>query len=291
MTQPSSQNHCRDRLLSRENQRLQAENHRLQAALTAANQQLAAQQQQQMREQSDRAQMQDDFMTIVSHELRTPLTSIHGALSILISGLVSLNSEQGQKLLQIAARSSDRVVALINHIWAVETHCMMPTVLDRSNCAVPELLREVVQIIQPTAAEFGIKLHIEIADDQDLMVVLANHDRLIQVLFNLIDNAIRFSPPNGHILLKAERCGNQVQFLVEDHGRGIPAEHQERVFERFHQVDSSLTRQHEGMGLGLTICRNIIQQHQGRIWLESAISGGSRFYFTIPLIEPPAATH
>jgi signal transduction histidine kinase len=270
--QPSSpQNHYRDRLVGKENAQLQAENARLRAALTAANQQLAEQQQQQAREQFDRAQMQDDFIAIVSHELRTPLTSIHGALSILVSGLVSINSAQGQKLLQIAAHSSDRMVRLINHILAVETTQNLSAILPRTDCSVPELLDEVIQRIQPTADEFGIKLNLEIADDPELMVVLANHDRVIQVLVNLINNAIRFSPPNSIILLKAERCGTQVQFLVEDHGHGIPIEHQELVFERFQQVDSSIARQHEGTGLGLAICRNIVQQHQGQIWLVRSV--------------------
>ncbi len=289
MMQPLPPPHYDDRLMGLDNQQLQAENARLRAALNAANQQLATYQGPIGSAQSSYQQMQDEFIAIVSHELRTPLTAAYGALSILVGGLVEINSDQGQQLLNMAAQSTERLVGLINNILDVEITSVAQSLMPLTECPVTELLHPVVQLIQPKADQVGITLNLEITHGPDLMVALANRDRVVQVLVNLMNNAMRFSPPNGVILLKAERCGSQVQFSVQDQGLGIPEDQQAHVFERFQQVDASRARQHDGPGLGLAICRNIIQQHQGEIWLESTIGQGSRFYFTIPLVPLPVA--
>jgi signal transduction histidine kinase len=235
------------------------------------------------RERQHLDQMQDEFIAIVSHELRTPLTSAHGALKILVSGLVSSDSDQGQQLLKIAANSTDRLVRLINDILDIEKINAPQKAMMLANCPVKPLLQEVLRSLQPYATETGVKLHLEMVNAPDSLMIWADHDRLVQVLMNLINNAIQFSPVNGTVWLQAEPCGTQVQFLVKDQGHGIPSEKLEKVFERFQQVDFSSARHHEGSGLGLAICRSIVLQHQGKIWLESKVGEGSTFYFTIPI--------
>jgi PAS domain S-box-containing protein len=233
--------------------------------------------------------MKDEFIAVVSHELRTPVTSLHGVLNLLVSGLVDVSSEKGQQLLKIAARSTDRLVHLINDIVDIEKIYTAPSELLLTSCPVKALLEEAMQSLQPYAHETGIKLSLDITDEGTPLIILANHDQLVHVLINLINNAIQFSPPNGIVRLAAELCGSQVRFCVRDQGQGIPLEKQEMVFERFQQVDSSITRHHEGAGLGLTICRRIVHQHQGEIWLKSTVGQGSIFYFTIPAV-PASST-
>ncbi len=235
------------------------------------------------RERQQLDQMQDEFIAIVSHELRTPLTSAHGALKILVSGLVSSDSDQGQQLLKIAANSTDRLVRLINNILDIEKINAPQKAMTLVSCPVKPLLQEVMRSLQPYATETGVKLNLKMVNAPDSLVILADYDRLAQVLMNLINNAIQFSPANGTVWLQAEPQGAQVQFLVKDQGHGIPSEKLEKVFERFQQVDSSSARHHEGSGLGLAICRSIVLQHQGKIWLESKVGEGSTFYFTIPI--------
>ncbi len=109
----------------------------------------------------------------------------------------------------------------------------------------------------------------------------ADGDRIIQVLSNLLDNAIKFSPPGARIRLSAQ-LDREILFQVQDQGQGIPADKLQSIFERFHQVDASDSRQKGGTGLGLAICRSIIQQHGGQIWVESQLGLGSTFYFTVP---------
>jgi PAS domain S-box-containing protein len=258
-------------------------------------------------------QMKDEFIAIVSHELRTPLTSVHGALKILVSGLVGISSAQGQQLLTIAANSTDRLVRLINDILDIEKIDANPRVANFAKCSVIDLLQEVMQSLQAEADAAAVQLKLEVTPDLDTLVIWADHDRIIQVLMNLINNAIQFSPPQGTVWLTAtpsssdasssdasssdasgsdasgsDASGGQVQFRVKDQGYGIPAEKLGRVFERFQQVDSSSARHHEGSGLGLAICRSIVQQHQGKIWLESTVGEGSTFYFTIPIVNVAA---
>ena len=134
-----------------------------------------------------------------------------------------------------------------------------------------------LEVVVPVAAETGV----DVATGPIDGTVLGDADRLVQVLVNLLANAVKFSPPgtSGHVA--AVPTGPDVLFTVRDHGRGIPADQLERIFDRFHQVDASDTRQQGGTGLGLAICASIVRQHGGRIWAEST-DGGSTFSFTVP---------
>ncbi len=255
--------------------------------------------------------MKDEFVSVVSHELRTPLTSIHGSLVMLNSGLLSVESERGKRLLEIAVDSTDRLVRLINDILDIERIESGKVTMANSECDAAELMTEAANVMQAMAERNGVTLAVEAVSAR----LWADPDRIIQTLTNLLSNAIKFSHTGGTVCLTAEvengdkgdswRQGGQgsdsssppsplsphslsstpyITFQVKDQGRGIPADKLETVFERFQQVDASDSRHHDGTGLGLAICRSIVQQHGGRIWVESTLGEGSTFYFTLPTL-------
>ncbi|MHC5744526.1 MAG: response regulator [Nostoc sp.] len=225
--------------------------------------------------------MKDEFVSVVSHELRTPLTSIHGSLGMLASGLLPTDSEQGKRLLQIATDSSERLVRLINDILDIERIESGKAKMEPEICNIVDLIVQAVNVMQPLADKAAVKVSVSALSVQ----VLADCDRIVQTLTNLVSNAIKFSSPGSTVWLEAQQQGNEVLLTVKDTGRGIPTDKLESIFERFQQVDSSDSRNHDGTGLGLAICKSIMQQHGGRIWAESALGEGSTFYVTLPLFR------
>ncbi|MFN6525918.1 response regulator [Nostoc sp. ChiSLP03a] len=225
--------------------------------------------------------MKDEFVSVVSHELRTPLTSIHGSLGMLASGLLTTNSEQGKRLLQIATDSSERLVRLINDILDIERIESGKAKMEPEICNIVDLIVQAVNVMQPLADKAGVKVSVSAISGQ----VLADADRIVQTLTNLLSNAIKFSSAGSTVWLGAQPQENEVLLTVKDTGRGIPTDKLESIFERFQQVDSSDSRNHDGTGLGLAICKSIMQQHGGRIWAESALGEGSTCYVTLPLFR------
>src|SRR6185369_3840579 len=127
------------------------------------------------------------------------------------------------------------------------------------------------------------KVEVTLAVQAQPLRLWADPDRLVQTLINLLSNALKFSPPQTAVRLSVQRQGEEAVFTIRDQGRGIPADKLESIFERFQQVDASDSRQKGGTGLGLAICRSIVQQHGGRIWVESELGAGSTFSFTVPM--------
>ena len=239
--------------------------------------------------------MKDEFIAVVSHELRTPLTSIYGALDLLSSGLLSVQSERGQRAIAIAAENCERLVRLVNDILKLERLESSQIDLKREVVKTTALTRQAEKLIQLMADRAGIE--ISIVDPG--FSICVDRDHIIQVLANLLNNAIKFSPRGSAVALTVELFCNHphsqsctqdtlpnappaIVFKVEDRGRGIPPDKLESIFERFRQVDASDSRRKGGTGLGLAICRSIIQQHSGQIWAESTLEKGSCFYFTVP---------
>jgi PAS domain S-box-containing protein len=225
--------------------------------------------------------MKDEFVSVVSHELRTPLTSIHGSLGMLASGLLPTDSEQGKRLLQIATDSTDRLVRLINDILDIERIESGKVKMQRENCNLDELISSALNIMQPIANKAGVILSISSLSVQ----LWVDPDRIVQTLTNLLSNAIKFSHSNSTVWLTAQQQKNEILLTIKDTGRGIPVDKLDSIFERFQQVDSSDSRNHEGTGLGLAISKSIVQQHGGKIWVESALNRGSSFYLTLPVYE------
>jgi PAS domain S-box-containing protein len=248
-------------------------------------------------ERQNISRMKDEFISVVSHELRTPLTSIHGSLGMLASGLLSADSDRGKRLLQIAVDSTDRLVRLINDILDIERIESGRVQMVMQPCNVADLIAAATNEVQSLADKAGIAL----SSTSISIQVVVDGDRIIQTLTNLLSNAIKFSNRSSTVWLSAELVQGEmgkmgetdqqlksspsplVLFTVKDQGRGIPAEKREAIFERFQQVDASDSRHQDGTGLGLTICRSIVQQHGGSIWVESTVGEGSTFYFTLPI--------
>ena len=237
--------------------------------------------------------MKNEFISVVSHELRTPLTAVHGAIDLLYSGLVNPATDRGKQVLKIAAESTDRLVRLVNDILELERLESGKINLVKQWVDGIDLLLQAKNQMQVMANRAGIKLKII---DNSLEFEADSH-RLLQVLINLISNAIKFSPRDSTITISLElnpenmisEQSNLTQtdesliiFKVQDQGRGIPPDKMNSIFERFHQVDASDSRQKGGTGLGLAICRSIVEQHGGTIWVESQVNIGSCFYFIIP---------
>jgi len=232
--------------------------------------------------------LKDEFTSVVSHELRTPLTSIRGSLGLLAGGALGELPAKGRRMLEIAVANTDRLVRLINDILDIEKIDSGRVAMEPRACAAHELVQQAAEIMQQAAVAAEVRLTAS-ADAGDVM---ADPDRVVQTLTNLISNAVKFSPPGTGVAVRAERQGDDVLFSVADRGRGIPAENLDAIFERFQQVDSSDSREKGGTGLGLAICRSIVNQHGGRIWAESELGQGSTFHFTLQAVdgEAPAAT-
>ncbi|MBD2343109.1 response regulator [Anabaena subtropica] len=245
-----------------------------------------------MKDISDRREVErlkDEFVSVVSHELRTPLTSISGALDLLASGVLLAGSEDAQRMLNIAAKNTDRLVRLINDILDIERIESGKIQITPQACNAADLMTQSVEVMEEMAEQAGV----EIAISPLSANLWADPDRIIQVFTNLLSNAIKFSPPGSTVCLTAEIPARgedkkpytpMILFQVKDQGRGIPPDKLESIFERFGQVDASDSRKKGGTGLGLAICRSILQHHGGQIWANSTLGEGSTFSFTLPIL-------
>ena len=223
--------------------------------------------------------MKDEFISTVSHELRTPLTALRAALGLIGGGALEARPEKRAQMMDVAIGNCDRLVRLVNDILDFERMHAGRLPMKFREADARELLRRATDLQNASAQKAEITFRIDAAP----LLLWIDEDRILQTLANLIGNAIKFSPRGSEVFLRA-RALNQGEAVitVEDHGRGIPPEKLDIIFERFQQVDASDSRDMGGTGLGLAICRNIVRQHGGRIWAESVVGKGSSFYFTIP---------
>lgn len=223
--------------------------------------------------------MKNEFVSVVSHELRTPLTSIRGALGLLATGSLGELSPRAQSMTTIALESSERLTRLINDILDLERIESGSRRLELATHDARDLLVASADEMAALARDHRMRIEVGAAEG----VVVADRDRVVQTLTNLIGNAVKFSAAGDAVVLEAHAGEHEsVVFSVRDQGRGIPAEKLATVFERFQQVDSSDARQKGGTGLGLTISRGIVERHGGRIWAESEVGVGTTLRFTLP---------
>ncbi|MEM8604130.1 MAG: PAS domain S-box protein, partial [Cyanobacteria bacterium P01_H01_bin.121] len=222
--------------------------------------------------------LKDEFVSIVGHELRTPLTSIHGSLRILASKKLGTLTPQGQEFIEISLRNTQRLTRLINDVLDLERMESGRVVMSMQACNLTELMAQATQAMQTMADTQNVQIIVESTD----LNVWADPDHIVQVLTNLLSNAIKFSSTHTTVWLSAAKRPEDTLVQVKDQGRGIPSDKVETIFERFRQVDASDSRQLGGTGLGLAICQKIVQQHGGRIWVESTLGVGSTFFFTLP---------
>ena len=225
--------------------------------------------------------MKSEFISVVSHELRTPLTAMRGALGLLAGGVLGTLPENGRRMLDIAVSSADRLARLLDDVLDLEKMESGQAVMNREPCSAAALVQQAADAMAAMATEARMTVTLEATE----VPVLADSDRIQQALTNLISNAVKFSPPEGHIRVTAVRRDGEILFSVSDEGRGIPKEKLDVIFDRFQQVDASDSRQKGGTGLGLTISRSIVESHGGVMWVESSPGKGSTFYFTLPALR------
>lgn len=236
--------------------------------------------------------MKDEFVSTVSHELRTPLTSLRASLGLVSSGTLDLRPEKRQQMLDMALTSCDRLVRLVNDIVDFESAEHGTLELHKQTLQAAHLLQQAAEAAQGDAENARIQVVVGTAAGS----VEADEERVLKVMGELVTNAIKFSPEHTVVKLGAHIRDSEpvsgakeqeaVCFVVEDQGCGIPAEKLERIFERFQQGDASDSRPLGGTGLGLALSRRIVEEHGGRIWAESEVGKGSRFYFTLPQANP-----
>ncbi len=247
--------------------------------------------------------MKTSFLSVVSHELKTPLNSIKGFVDIILMGKTGRINDTQRDFLTIVKTQTNQLQNLINDLLEFSRLESGQVRLRIEDVALREVAAAVVEKLSPLAQSSQITLSCTIPEG--FPVIQADLMRVEQVVTNLVDNAIKFTPTGGRVTIGGEDCGDMVEIAVSDTGIGIPPEEQSRVFDRFYQVDSSSTRAYRGTGLGLTICRHIVEQHHGHIWVESEQGRGSTFRFRLPkrtvaeaqeasldfAAFPPAASH
>jgi signal transduction histidine kinase len=224
-------------------------------------------------------QLKSDFVSTVSHELRTPLAAIYGAAMTLRREDVALGHEQEAGMLDVIAGESERLARIVNDI-------LLASRLDSDAAAVSigtaDAGRIAAGVIAAAEAHRPPDVELVLAAPEEGPAVAADPDGLRQVLVNLVENAVKYSPDGGRVELQVEEVDGRVRFSVRDRGLGIPASEQERIFEKFFRLDPNLSRGVGGTGLGLYICREIVRRMGGRIRLESAPGRGSTFWFELP---------
>jgi signal transduction histidine kinase len=238
------------------------------------------------RQQLDKAK--SEFLSIVSHELRTPITPLKAQLQMLQQEYFGTLTEKQQQSLTVILRNAERLNKIIEDFLEVSRIEAARLKFVFKSVNIVELIQETVRFMEGFAKEKNITLYVKTEQVPDIE---ADADRISQVLRNLIHNAIKFSPQGSTIEIQAALQKDQVRFSVKDQGIGLTPEDQIRVFEPFYQVAGALSRNYGGTGLGLTICRGIIEAQKGKIWVESKPNLGSTFHFTVPLkpivdIEP-----
>jgi signal transduction histidine kinase len=227
-------------------------------------------------------ELRSEFVSTVSHELRTPLAAIYGAAVTLRRDDLQLDEDQHDNLLGVIASEADRLARTVNDIlWASRLDADRLH-LSIVSCDAHELARTVVDAARAHLPE-GIDL--TLASEPELPPVAGDPDKVRQVLANLVDNAIKYSPDGGPVEVAIARRDHAVSFSVRDLGLGIPAGDQRRIFDKFFRLDPNLTRGVGGTGLGLYICRELVRRMDGSIWVESRVGEGSRFTFELPSAE------
>jgi two-component system sensor histidine kinase GlrK len=225
--------------------------------------------------------MKSDFFSSMSHELRTPLTSIKEGTNLLLEGVGGNISGKQKRILTIISEESDRLIDLVNSLLDLSKieAGMMP--FNFAGSDIIPLISKSVSETEPLAAAKNIGLKMAIA--RDLPIIKMDGERILQVLRNLIGNAIKFTPYGGHVTISAQPSDGGIKVSVADTGHGIPKESLTTVFDKFEQVTIAGYNKIEGTGLGLAIVRHIVNTHGGKVWAESELGKGSTFIFVLPV--------
>jgi signal transduction histidine kinase len=229
--------------------------------------------------------LKSEFVSTVSHELRTPMTSIKGYADLMLMGAAGTMTDPQIRYLQVIKNNADRLHMLVNDLLDISRIETGKTGLDLRPLDIPQIIAQVVDghlhgRIQHEARSLNVTTEIA----PSLPLVNADHARITQVLTNLLDNALNYTPDDGQITIMAKATHSYVHISVKDTGIGISKENQEKIFDRFYRAEDSEVQRIPGTGLGLAIVRSLIDMHGGRLKVESELGKGSTFTFNLPVV-------
>jgi two-component system sensor histidine kinase BarA len=233
-----------------------------------------------------RDSLKTQFLANISHDLRTPLTAVITHAEILRDGILGRLSDRQLESIGGIINGGRQLLDQVGEILTYARGAANQLTVHATSFRLDDVVHQLSALNESLARKKGVHLATDVP--ADLEPVTADREKVTHIVGNLLGNAIDFTPPGGRVWVRARRVvvndAATAECLVEvgDTGIGIDAEHHELVFREFAQVDSSASRQHHGTGLGLTIARRLVELHGGRIWLESELGSGSRFFFTIP---------
>jgi PAS domain S-box-containing protein len=226
--------------------------------------------------------LKQEFLSMVSHDMRTPLSGIMSNAEMMAAGMFGQLPEKATGHLSAVVRNCERLLNLINDLLDIEKLEAGQMQMNRQSASARSILQRSAESLLSMCEQKHIRIDVQASEDLSLV---ADADRLVQVVVNLLSNAVKFSPENSVIKLTADMKDNAIEFQVQDQGRGIPESHISAVFERFRQVEAADGKRQAGTGLGLPICKQIVEQHGGTIAVSSRIGEGSTFYFLIPSVK------
>jgi signal transduction histidine kinase len=229
-------------------------------------------------------QVKDEFISTVSHELRTPLTSIYGALNLLQAGNLVQLPPKAEKLIGIASSNCQQLSRLINDLLDIEKLVAGKMLFEMKQVCISPVLKRAMNDHQPYADQLKIRLVLDLAPQLDHYPLHVDEHRLMQILTNLLSNAVKFSPVGGKVVLSAIHIGDEIEIAIQDQGPGIPLDFQHKIFQRFSQADASSAKMKGGTGLGLALCKELVEAMQGTIGFVSTAGAGARFYLRLPVL-------
>jgi PAS domain S-box-containing protein len=226
-------------------------------------------------------ELQSTFLSVISHELQTPIAIIKGYAGLYADETTKIDPAKMREKMQVIQEESDRLSKLVENLLYASRLQAGGIQLNRQPLDLPSLIRRVVPKVSSVSKSHKIKVELP----AELPDVSADYDKIEQVVVNLVENAIKYSPAETEITVSAHFTGNEVIVTVADQGIGVPEAERERIFERFSRLDSRYVRERKGAGLGLYICKAIVEAHGGKIWVEASAQKGSRFNFSLPREE------
>jgi len=226
-------------------------------------------------------ELKDEFLSMTAHELKTPLMPVKIQSQLLLTGVMGKINEKQRDSLDMVLRNTDRLIRLIDDISDISKIEAGTLEFHTEEVQMIDIIKNSIKDLSSLAKEKHIALIGKYPTK--LPLIKADKGRLAQVMTNLIKNAIKFTPEKGKITVGAKKSRNNIVVSVKDTGIGISKENLGKVFDKFFQVDTGITRKYGGAGLGLTICKRIIEKHRGKIWSESTLGKGSKFIFTLPI--------
>lgn len=224
-------------------------------------------------------QMKKDFVSHVSHDLKAPLASIRQIMHLLLQEIPGSLNKQQQDLIRLSYNGAERLAAMVGNLLDVSR-------MEAGSMEYLMAATDIVPLLQSATDEFDIqarekRIRLRLDCGEARVLADCDRDRIVQVIGNLYENALKFSPPETEILTRVQRVDSAIRISVSDSGPGVPEGHKQRIFQKFHQVKHGKKVAGQGVGLGLAICKTIIEAHHGQIWVEDNPNGGSVFFFAL----------